>query len=133
MQGGLHPLAEPSVASGIGDTTTWPYCDDRLNSLEISFWTDVPVPSTMAARAISLYLQTDHPLLGTFEPASFVGDLIGHRTKFCSHFLANAVLYWACVSHLIPPLPQSSTMVYRDNPPPPVPPVNSRVHMTTGI
>jgi hypothetical protein len=44
--------------------------------LDITFWTTVPVTSETAAKAISLYLETDHPLLGTFDPDLFVADLI---------------------------------------------------------
>ncbi|KAF3022599.1 hypothetical protein E8E14_013659 [Neopestalotiopsis sp. 37M] len=50
-------------------------CDERLSDLDISFWTTVPIPNSLAAKVISLYLVTDHPLLGTFEPRKFVADL----------------------------------------------------------
>ncbi|KAK7755965.1 hypothetical protein SLS62_001907 [Diatrype stigma] len=61
------------------------YCDDRLANLDVSFWTDVDVTSDFAARAISLYIKTDHPLLGLFSPNLFVGDLVGKRERFCSN------------------------------------------------
>lgn len=76
-------------------------CDERLNDLDISFWTNVQIPSDMAAKAISLYLETDHPLLGTFEPGQFIADLVYHRYGSCSSFLVNVMLYWACVCHAI--------------------------------
>lgn len=78
-------------------------CDDRLASLDITFWTTVPISSDFAARIISLYLQTDHPLLGTFDPDSFVSDLVENETTSCSSFVVNALLYWGCVSNTSKP------------------------------
>ncbi|KAG6990450.1 Nitrogen assimilation transcription factor nit-4 [Fusarium oxysporum f. sp. raphani] len=71
-------------------------CDERLEKLNISFWTTVPIPSDLAAKIILLYLETDHPLLGTFDPDLFVNDLINCETRFCSRFLLSAVMYWGC-------------------------------------
>jgi hypothetical protein len=73
-------------------------CDPRLHDLEIGFWTLVPIGNVLAARAISLYLKTDHPLLGLFEPTLFISDLVDKRNGFCSPAIVNALLYWACVS-----------------------------------
>ncbi|KAM4062178.1 fungal zn(2)-Cys(6) binuclear cluster domain-containing protein [Hirsutella rhossiliensis] len=70
------------------------YCDERLRDLDIAFWTNVPVTNEFAARVISLYLETDHPLLGTFDPDLFIGDLVARQTRHCSRLLANATLYW---------------------------------------
>ncbi|EXK23858.1 hypothetical protein FOMG_19388, partial [Fusarium oxysporum f. sp. melonis 26406] len=55
-------------------------CDEQLEELDIGFWTAVPIPSDLAAKIISLYLKTDHPLLGTFDPDLFVNDLIKCET-----------------------------------------------------
>ncbi|KAK8102802.1 hypothetical protein PG984_015948 [Apiospora sp. TS-2023a] len=70
------------------------YCDDRLSALHISAWTTVQVSNELAARIISLYLKTDHPMLGTFDPDLFVSDLITQQKRFCSSLLVNALLYW---------------------------------------
>ncbi|KAK6856887.1 hypothetical protein PG995_007074 [Apiospora arundinis] len=70
------------------------YCDDRLSGLHIAAWTTVQVSNELAARIISLYLKTDHPLLGTFDPDLFVSDLITQQKRFCSSLLVNALLYW---------------------------------------
>lgn len=75
-----------------------PLCDSRLAQLDISNWTNVIVSNEYAAHAISLYLETDHPLLGFFEPNLFVGSLTAGKTDYCSPMLVNALLYWACVS-----------------------------------
>ncbi|KAJ4254295.1 hypothetical protein NW762_009886 [Fusarium torreyae] len=71
-------------------------CDERLEELDMSFWTAVPIPSDLAAKIISLYLETDHPLLGAFDPDLFVNDMIKCRTEYCSHLLISAVMYWGC-------------------------------------
>ncbi|KAI0130158.1 hypothetical protein BJ170DRAFT_303366 [Xylariales sp. AK1849] len=74
-------------------------CDDRLRSLNISFWTNVQVADAFAARVISMYLETDHPLLGTFDPDQFVADLVNRQQVSCSRFLVNAVLYWGSLMY----------------------------------
>jgi len=73
------------------------FCDDRLSGLHIAAWTTVQVSNELAARIISLYLKTDHPLLGTFDPDLFVSDLINQQERFCSSLLVNALLYWGTV------------------------------------
>ncbi|KAK7928630.1 hypothetical protein PG985_005628 [Apiospora marii] len=72
------------------------YCDERLSSLRISSWTTVQINDELAARIISLYLEVDHPLLGTFDPNLFVADLISVERRHCSSLLVNALLYWGC-------------------------------------
>ncbi|KAK7219309.1 hypothetical protein V2G26_007312 [Clonostachys chloroleuca] len=71
-------------------------CDPRLQNLTIEFWTSVSISNDLAARVISLYLETDHPLLGHFDPDLFVHDLISHNSDYCSSLLVNALLYWGC-------------------------------------
>ena len=73
-------------------------CDERLGHIVISTWTKVPVTNEFAARAISLYLETDHPLLGLFDADLFLDDLVSGQINFCSPLLVNALLCWACVS-----------------------------------
>ncbi|KAK8073791.1 hypothetical protein PG994_004690 [Apiospora phragmitis] len=70
------------------------YCDNRLAELSISAWTTVQVSDELAARIISLYLKTDHPMLGMFDPDLFVSDLVTQQRRFCSSLLVNALLYW---------------------------------------
>ncbi|EWZ88210.1 hypothetical protein BFJ70_g13905 [Fusarium oxysporum] len=71
-------------------------CDERLEELNIGFWTSVPIASNLAAKAISLYLETDHPLLGPFDPTLFMEDLVHCRTNYCSKLLVSAIMYWSC-------------------------------------
>ncbi|EXA30436.1 hypothetical protein FOVG_18172 [Fusarium oxysporum f. sp. pisi HDV247] len=71
-------------------------CDERLEELNMSFWTSVSISDDVAAKIISLYLETDHPLLGTFEPDLFVDDLTSCRLRHCSPLLVSAIMYWGC-------------------------------------
>lgn len=80
------------------------YCDERLSNLQVDFWADVAVSNDFVARAISLYIRTDHPLLGLFDPDLFISDLVGRQTKFCSRFLFHALMYLTCVSRHKPGL-----------------------------
>lgn len=50
--------------------------DRRLAKLDMSFWTAVPILNDLAARVVLLYLETDHPLLGTFDPDLFLDNLV---------------------------------------------------------
>ncbi|KAI9163631.1 N-terminal fungal transcription regulatory domain-containing protein [Paramyrothecium foliicola] len=70
--------------------------DARLHELKVGLWTNVPIPDDVAARAISLYLKTDHPLMGPFDSRLFIRDLVELRNDYCSPLLVNAVLFWAC-------------------------------------
>ncbi|KAL7941836.1 N-terminal fungal transcription regulatory domain-containing protein [Trichoderma barbatum] len=92
------PVASPRLLLWDSDPTasTAPLCDSRLHQLNISYWTNAPISNEVAARAISMYLETDHPLLGYFDPSSFVSDLINLKHDYCSPMLVNALMYWAC-------------------------------------
>jgi hypothetical protein len=63
----------------------------------MSFWSSVPISDDIAAKIISLYLETDHPLLGTFDPDLFVDDLVNCRLRYCSPLLVSALMYRGCV------------------------------------
>lgn len=73
------------------------YCDPRLEYLDIGYWTKVPVSNGFAACLISLYLENEHPIIGTFDAETFLDDIVASRLEFCSSFLVNAVLALACV------------------------------------
>ncbi|KAI0199927.1 hypothetical protein F4808DRAFT_461324 [Astrocystis sublimbata] len=70
--------------------------DERLAYLQVGFWTQVKIPDEFAARVISLYLKTDHPLLGLFDSHLFIDDLINKRSRYCSTFLFHALMYLGC-------------------------------------
>ncbi|KIL91963.1 nitrogen assimilation transcription factor nit-4 [Fusarium avenaceum] len=87
-------------------------CDERLEELNIEFWSSVPIPSDLAAKIISLYLETDHPLLGSFDPTLFVEDLVRCRTRYCSKLLVNALMYWSCMYTSIDPTAKEFTQQF---------------------
>jgi hypothetical protein len=74
-----------------------PYCDDRLDQINIRASTEVPISDGFAACVTSLYLETDHPLLGFFDDNLFLDDFVSNKPNFCSRFLVNALMSWACV------------------------------------
>lgn len=73
------------------------FADLRLEDLDISFWSTVPVTNLYAASAISMYLETGRHFLGLFHSELFVGDLVKCRLRFCSSFLVAALLALASV------------------------------------
>lgn len=99
--------ADTSVSDTATPETSESYqlCDPRLGSLEIKFWTSVPIPNTLAASAISFYLESDHPIFGIFDADLFLTDLVKKRLEHCSPFLVSAVLSYACVSGFVSPSP----------------------------
>jgi len=44
-----------------------------------------------------MYLEIDHPTIGTFDADLFIADLLGFRLDFCSPFLVSALLAFASV------------------------------------
>ncbi|KAK1756403.1 hypothetical protein QBC47DRAFT_379891 [Echria macrotheca] len=72
------------------------WVDARLGSLDIHRWTNVPISNSFAAEVLSFYFETEHPIVGVFDPDLFLGDLIGYRTRFCSPLLVSSLLAWAC-------------------------------------
>ncbi|KAI0127278.1 hypothetical protein BJ170DRAFT_694094 [Xylariales sp. AK1849] len=98
-----NPVESDSVIQDIrpalDSTPPSEHCDERLCDLDIGFWTDVEVTNEFAAHVISLYIKTDHPLLGFFDPRLFLDDLINQREKFCSRFLVHALMHLGCQMH----------------------------------
>ena len=74
--------------------------DPLLERLRIKFWTTVSVSDDFAARAISQYMENDHPVLNLFDAELFLKDLAELRQEFCSSFLVAALLAFACVRNL---------------------------------
>ncbi|KAF1926748.1 uncharacterized protein M421DRAFT_93664 [Didymella exigua CBS 183.55] len=74
------------------------YCDTRLEELKIDFWTSVPLKNEDAASAISLYLETHHPIWCFFDASQFLNDLIECKTdaeSTCSPLMVSALLAFA--------------------------------------
>lgn len=76
------------------------YVDARLESVRIRQWTNIFITDEIAARALSLYLVNQTPMLAFFDVDLFLEDLANGGTNFCSRLLVNAVLALACVSLL---------------------------------
>jgi hypothetical protein len=75
------------------------YCDARLYQVDFRDWTAVPLNDSMAAGAISFYLETEHTTHGLFDADLFIHDLASGERSFCSPLLVNAVLAWSCQSY----------------------------------
>ncbi|GKT88647.1 C6 transcription factor [Colletotrichum tofieldiae] len=58
--------------------------DPRLKNLNIGFWTVVSITNHDAADIISLYLETDHPILGLFDLDLFLDDLISGQQAYAA-------------------------------------------------
>ncbi|KAK2022604.1 hypothetical protein LX32DRAFT_698548 [Colletotrichum zoysiae] len=107
------------IPSGASEAYSWPYDtaffvppmgpippppppvhrDPRLKNLNIGFWTVVPITDQDAADVISLYLETDHSILGLFDAELFLDDLVGGQVRYCSALLVNALLAFACQAY----------------------------------
>lgn len=77
------------------------YCDTRLEKLSIEFWTSVDLSNEDAASAISLYLETHHPIWSFFDASQFIDDLVECNTgtgSTCSPLMISALLAFALVS-----------------------------------
>jgi hypothetical protein len=75
------------------------YVDFRLTHLHVNYWTQIPIGNDFAARVLSHYLESDHPLWGCFDADLFLSDLVDHKLNACSPFLFHALMAHACVSH----------------------------------
>jgi hypothetical protein len=94
-----RPIAKSSM--NYGPTKAPAYFDPCLANLDIRFWSTIPVDSSFAAEVISIYLETDHPVLSPFEPAFFLSGLVGNDISICSAFEINALLAFASVNDFL--------------------------------
>lgn len=78
--------------------------DERLRLLDITQWTPIPIPNSLAIGAISHYLEIDYAIIPLFDAELFIQDLVSSQHFFCSPFLVTAVLCWACVRWILLPL-----------------------------
>ncbi|KJZ70704.1 hypothetical protein HIM_09888 [Hirsutella minnesotensis 3608] len=88
---GLHAYHDPAPPRRL--------CDDRLERLQIDFWSKVPLKDDDAACIISFYLETHHAVFGLFDADLFLEDLVQRRLTFCTPFLVNSLLYLACQAY----------------------------------
>ncbi|POR32983.1 Nitrogen assimilation transcription factor nirA [Tolypocladium paradoxum] len=90
------PFPFPTNALNANPTSPPAYCDPRLALINIGYWSRIKVTNELAATLVSLYLETDHPILGFFDPDLFLQDLVDCRARYCSPLLVSSVLSWAC-------------------------------------
>lgn len=88
--------------------------DPRLERVNFSNWTDIPITHSEAVQAISDYLRLDHPVLGFFDVDPFLNDLSSNGTRFCSPLLVNALLGWRYVSPMDQDLASLAYTLYKD-------------------
>jgi len=95
----IHEAVEPGFRDlpASGPNLAQKYYDERLNRLEVSHWTSVAIADDFVASVLSNYLELNHPVLGLFDAGLFVRDLTNLQHNFCSTFLVNATLAFACV------------------------------------
>lgn len=89
---------DSSISPELDGPSTQMLYDPRLERVNFSTWTDIPVLHSEAAQAISDYLRLDNPVLGFFDADPFLNDLSSNGTRYCSPLLVNALLGWRCVS-----------------------------------
>ncbi|KAK1676185.1 hypothetical protein BDP55DRAFT_550892 [Colletotrichum godetiae] len=99
----LTPERDEEPKSGSPDSTgaatPRPLFDERLRLLDITKWTNIPIPNDLAISIISHYLDIDYATIPLFDADLFVRDLVNLQQFFCSPFLVTAVLSWACQSY----------------------------------
>lgn len=75
------------------------YSNPRLAQLDIGLWTTVPVSNAHAVRAISSFLELEHPVGSVFRstagPSLFVRDLLDFQSEYCSDLMVHALLAYA--------------------------------------
>lgn len=70
---------------------------DHVNDVDFGYWTKVAIGHDDAVQLVLHYLETDHPILGLFDAELFLRSLNSRTGPFCSEFLVNSLLFWACV------------------------------------
>lgn len=71
--------------------------DDRLQSLEMSYWSTVAVENELAAAALTHFLLVHYPIFACFDASLFLDGLVDRKVDHCSPFLVSSVLSIACV------------------------------------
>lgn len=94
------PHLDQTQDTGIGPVKPPRYFDPRLASLDIQVWSRVPVDDTLATEIISLHLDLEYSILGSFDLEVFVSGLATNGFSKCSPFQVNSLLAFACVRYL---------------------------------
>jgi hypothetical protein len=73
-----------------------PLIDKRLRSLQMKQWTNVSIANELAAKVLSLYIETDLQVLPLFNIDLFLHGFLHNKPYFCSKLLVNALFSWTC-------------------------------------
>ncbi|KAK2590781.1 hypothetical protein QQS21_011535 [Conoideocrella luteorostrata] len=95
------PGCTSSTLGVLNNSDYEPSCDSRLFALRIGFWTTVPIADNVAAGLLSSYLQGDHLSISFFDVDIFLDNLVDQKSKYCSAFLVNSLLYLASQAHAV--------------------------------
>ncbi|WQF75242.1 Putative zn(2)Cys(6) fungal-type DNA-binding domain-containing protein [Colletotrichum destructivum] len=82
-------------ASLVGSRKPSTLYDNRLLSVDITQWTDVPVTNDFSIAVLQLYLETDHPMMPLIDDDLLLDGLLG-KNEFCSRILVSGLFAWAC-------------------------------------
>ncbi|KAK1982946.1 hypothetical protein LZ30DRAFT_748986 [Colletotrichum cereale] len=74
--------------------------DNRLLSIDITRWTDVPITNEFFIAVLQLHLETDYPMMPLIDIDLLLDGLLG-QNEFCSRILVNALLAWACQGYAV--------------------------------
>ncbi|WQF89366.1 Putative zn(2)Cys(6) fungal-type DNA-binding domain-containing protein [Colletotrichum destructivum] len=91
-----RPRGDSSNSTGrVGPRNPSTVYDNRLLSVDISQWTDVPITNELSLAVLHLYLETDHPMMPLIDVDLLLDGLLG-KNEFCSRILVSGLLAWAC-------------------------------------
>ncbi|TIC95703.1 hypothetical protein CH35J_007776 [Colletotrichum higginsianum] len=91
-----RPRGDSSNSTGrVGPRNPSTVYDNRLLSVDISQWTDVPITNELSLAVLQLYLETDHPMMPLIDVDLLLDGLLG-KNEFCSRILVSGLFAWAC-------------------------------------
>ncbi|TWU71435.1 hypothetical protein ED733_002481 [Metarhizium rileyi] len=95
----LRGTRAPHTSRVAGPAPGRQHCDPRLSQLQMGYWTSIPISDDFAACVLSHYLESDHPIYACVDADLFLSDLANRRLEYCSPFLVNALMSFACQSY----------------------------------
>ncbi|KAK1966488.1 hypothetical protein LY78DRAFT_51898 [Colletotrichum sublineola] len=93
--GHQRPERSPDAESLIDPLEPSTLYDNRLLSIDIAQWTDVPITNEFFIAVLQLHLETDYPMMPLIDIDLLLDGLLG-QNEFCSSILVNALFAWAC-------------------------------------
>ncbi|KZL64102.1 C6 zinc finger domain containing protein [Colletotrichum tofieldiae] len=91
-----HPRRDSLNFTGrVGPRNPSTLYDNRLLSVDITQWTDVPITNEFSIAVLQLYLETDYPMMPLIDVDLLLDGLLG-KNEFCSRILVSGLFAWAC-------------------------------------